>query len=122
VLADTAGAPVSFSQLLFGRQTAADGPSRANVPQGALRQAARSAALRQEVVHASADVLGPDLDRVGARRATTAERVAPAASGGPSVTAVRSPAAQPPAIPDTRRPLVHDYFRRVAEPPPPRQP
>ena len=122
VLADMGGAPTSFSQLLFGRQQASDGPARANAPQSAARQAALSAALRTEVVHAKADIAVPNTEPSGTRRATNAAGSAGTPLDAGALTYDRARTAQPPAIPDARRPLVHDYFRREADPERPRQP
>lgn len=114
--ADARGQTGSFSSFLFGRQRATDeagtGPAASSTaPAGAL-----AAALRREVVHARSDL--PDAPPpTAARRAP--DRVQPPASptgiAPTGLTYESSRAARPPAIPDARRGLVHDFFVRATD-------
>jgi len=117
---DTRGNPASFSSLLVGNQHAKGEPGAPERANDAGRAAKLAATLRAEVVHASSEVTLPALDVAAARRATNASRT-PAA--GPVTTDGvpydRSRAAQPPAVPDARRPLLRGFFLRPAEPVPP---
>jgi hypothetical protein len=117
---DTRGNPASFSSLLVGNQHAKGEPGAPERANDAGRAAKLAAALRTEVVHASSEVTLPDLDAPAPRRATNASRTpaaAPVMRDG--VPYDRSRAAQPPAVPDARRPLLRGFFLRPAEPVPP---
>ena len=116
VEADLRGQAASFSSLLLGRQQASGGPDSPAAPKSPGR-AATLAALRHEVIHAQSDVEVPNPDAPAARRATNAGRTSTAATSPDHVARYdRSHAIQPPAVPDARRPLVHGFFLRPAEP------
>jgi hypothetical protein len=114
--ADARGQTGTFSSFLFGRQRAADEAGAGSAQDAAPASAARSAALRREVVHARSDL--PDAPPpTAARRArerdqpdVTAPGVAPT-----GLAHEASHAARPPAIPEARRTLVHDYFARTTD-------
>lgn len=117
MLADTRGEASSFSSLLFGRQQANDGAGRSGTP---AQRKALSAALRNEVVNAKADIAVAGMERSATRRTTTVNRstdVALGSTGG--MTYDRGRSAEPPPVPEARRAVVHDYFVRAAEPPAP---
>jgi hypothetical protein len=114
VQADTSGQPASFSSLLFGRAhakgDAVGSSSRAAAP---APSAALAAALRREVVHARSDV--DEADRKTAPRRGPDLGRPPMMVAGVAPTGLQYDAAdagRPPAIPDARRELVHDFFVR----------
>jgi hypothetical protein len=116
VLADTRGQPVGFLSQLLGRQQASGEAGAADHPQSTGHATALTAALRAEIIHARSDINGPDLDTPSGRRATNAGRTPAGASiVDNGVRYDRSHAAQPPAVPDVRRPLVHNFFLRPAD-------
>ena len=120
VLADTRGQPVGFLSQLLGRQQASGEPGSADHSQSAGHATALTAALRAEIVRARSDVNVPDLDTPSGRRATNAGRTPAGASiVDNGVRYDRSQAAQPPAVPELRRPLVHSFFLRPADAAPP---
>ena len=125
VPADTRGQAGTFSSLLFGRAQAKD-ESGSTSPRGVstVPTAALTAALRREVVHARSDV--GDANRAAAARRTPDRDRAPAAAPGVAPTGLRyaaSTAGRPPAVPEARRLLLHDFFVRSADPAPgPTQP
>jgi hypothetical protein len=116
LLAATRGQPGSFSSLLFGRQAANDDAAPTSPRATGAPNAALIAALRREVVHARTDVGAAN--RVAAtRRPAEGSR---ARGAGPGVAATgqqydASSAGRPPAVPDARRVLLHDFFIRPAE-------
>ncbi len=114
---DTRGRPADFSSLLRGTQHATGHSGAPDQAKDDGRAARLAAALRTEVVHANSEITLPNLDRPASRRATTASSVPPAAPGASEHVAYdRSHAAQPPAVPDARRPLLRGYFLRTDEP------
>ncbi len=119
LLAATRGQPGSFSSLLFGRQAATDETAATSPRATGAPNAALVAALRREVVHARTD--GGVTNTAGSpRRPPEPSR---GRTAGPGVTATglhhdASRAGRPPAVPDARRVLLHDFFVRPAEPPP----
>ena len=116
VLADTRGQPVGFLSQLLGRQQASGEPGSADRPQSPGHAATLAAALRAEIVRARSDISVPDLDTPAARRATNAGRTPTGAyivDNG--VRYDRSRAMQPPAVPEARRSLVHNFFLRPAD-------
>lgn len=119
VAADTRGQAVSFSSLLLGRQQATGDAASPNQAQDLERAAGRSAALRNEVVHARSDVPARNVDAPALRRATRAGQ-GPVDRPGTAdpVRYDRSRATQPAPVPEARRPLVHDFFLRRADPVP----
>ncbi|MEO8070028.1 MAG: hypothetical protein ABI652_01390, partial [Acidobacteriota bacterium] len=129
IKADVRGQAASFSLLLFGHQAASGQSDRAAGEAAAQKKAAIAAVLRGDVVHARTDLVNaPNVEAAKTRRASNAEPdsgtlvVAPA---GITYDAVK--ASQPPAVPEARRALVHDFFLRAADtgatsPPPVRPP
>jgi hypothetical protein len=116
VQGDTRGRPMDLTSLLLGKQQASAGSGTPDPPPDT-RRAKLTAALRSEVVHASSDVTLPNPDLPSARRATNASQTPGAAPGtADHVKYDRSRAAQPPAVPAARRPLVREFFLRSADP------
>jgi hypothetical protein len=113
VRADTRGQPGSFASLLFGRQQATDDAAGAPPPAAGAASPAMVAALKREVVHAQRDAR--DATRPAAARRP---RAAGEPAGDPRAiapTGLRydaSAAAQPPAVPEARQALLHDFFVR----------
>ena len=104
---------VGFSSLLFGKQQATGEADPAAAQQAAESAVTLAATLRHEIVHAQTDVPASNLDTVSTRRATNAGGTAAgAAMMENGVRYDRSRAAQPPALPEARRPLVHSFFLR----------
>ena len=119
LLAATRGQPGSFSSLLFGRQAANDDAPTTSPRATGAPNAALIAALRREVVHARTDVGAAN--RVAATRHPAEGSRARGAGPGVAATGQQydaSSAGRPPAVPDARRGLLHDFFIRPAESPP----
>jgi len=116
--ADDGGKAGSFTKVLFGRPQATGASATTAPRQNAAERAAFAAALRSEVVHARTDMAGDNVPRAGERRATTTSQKAGAPATVSGGAFDRPRATMPPAIPDERRALVHDYFLRAAEPRP----
>jgi hypothetical protein len=109
------GGVASFSSLLFGKQPSS-GAGKGSPQAAASNMASLMAALRREVVNAQRDVNGTSGGR-GDRRATNAATArANTVSGTIDTTYDQARATRPPAVPEDRRTLVHDFFRREADP------
>jgi hypothetical protein len=115
VQADVRGQAASFSSVLFGNQQASgEAGLKSSEPSA---RAATLAVLRQEVVHARTDTAGMRVEAGALRRATNAAQNSRSVPGFPNgVTYDRARASQPPAVPEARRSLVHDFFLRPAMP------
>jgi hypothetical protein len=115
LLSNARGGATSFSSLLFGRQAAGAGASAGRQGANQARAAALSLALRSEVVHAAADTSTPTVNRGDGRRATTSTDPSAVVGIRASASYDRGRSWQPPAVPDARKTLVHDFFKRAAD-------
>lgn len=101
-----AGAMGGDSRPGAGGNSGADG-------QNALDPLAIAQALRQELVEASADTKGENVEREDIRRKTEqGEATVGYTRVAPPSTVDRSRAQAPPVVPDARRALLHSYFIR----------
>ena len=118
--ADLRGSPANVLLQQSGRQQADGDPGNHTTPAPPGRGASVAAALRHEVIHAQRDFEAPQVNLSAARRATNPTQTpAGATSSNLPVRYEPARASQPPAVPESRRALVRDFFLRPAEPRPP---
>ena len=115
-----AAADPGASKMMMGGAGAMGGDSRPGAGgnqggrgEGALDPLAIAQALRQELVEASADIKGKNVEKEDLRRKTEeGDATVGFTRAAPPSTVERSRAQAPPIVPDARRALLFNYFIR----------